>query len=86
MCHPLELKVLAALRVLGRNCTFDDAEEATFISSSALRSFFLQFVKHYAITVAPRLLETPTSAEAIAECVAGYAAAGFPAFVGSVSS
>ena len=76
--------MLATLRMLGRNCTFDDAMEATFISTSALRSFFLAFVEYYATTVASRVIETPTSADAIAECVSGYAAAGFPSCIGSV--
>ena len=80
----MELKVLVALRMLGRNCTFDDGQEATAISSDVLRKFFLDFVDYYANTVGPNVIEVPRTPKAIEECIAGYEASGFPGFIGSV--
>lgn len=37
---PLELKILAALRVLGRALTFDDVAEFTNASANTMRTFF----------------------------------------------
>ena len=76
--------MLVAFRMLGRNCTFDDGAEATFIGTTALRTFFISFVDFYANKIAPNVIEVPKSAAAIAECVSGYEAAGFPGFLGSV--
>ena len=48
---PVEIKVLAVLRILGRNWNFDDIAEATFMGeTTARRSFHLfceNFVQHY---------------------------------------
>ena len=84
-CHPLELKLLVALRMLGRNFTFDDGAEATSISADVLRKFFLTFVDFYANQVGPNVIEVPRTPEAIADCLSGYAASGLPGFIGSVS-
>lgn len=84
-CHPIELKLLVTLRVLARNCTFDDGSEATAISCDVLRKFFITFVDFYANEIGPNLIEVPRTAEAIEECLSGYATSGFPGFVGSVS-
>jgi hypothetical protein len=42
--HPLELKILGALRYLGRGWTFDDLEEATAISAGTHCRFFKDFI------------------------------------------
>ena len=34
---PVELLLLASLRILGRGCTFDDAQEMTRISAETIR-------------------------------------------------
>lgn len=39
MAAPLELKILAVLRVLGRGYCFDGVEELTLISAEVLRFF-----------------------------------------------
>ncbi len=67
-----------------RNCTFDAGQEATAISKDVLRKFFLDFVDFYANQVGPNVIEVPRTAEAIAECIAGYEVSGFPGFIGSV--
>ena len=46
--HPLELKVLATLRILGRAWCFDDVTEATGMSTQCVRDFFHKFNAYYA--------------------------------------
>lgn len=82
--HPLELKILAVLRMLGRNSTFDCMQEATLIDKETLRSFFIKFVKNYASLIAPNVISCPQSEKELRDCEHEYKMAGFPGFVGSM--
>jgi len=57
--HPLELKVLATLRILGRAWCFDDVTEATGISIQCVREFFHKFNAYYARVRFPQLCWRP---------------------------
>lgn len=78
---PLELKVLGALRVLGRHATFDDIEEATGISAETHRLFFIAFVKQGRHFLVPKHINMPQTQEELAECEREYALAGLPGCV-----
>jgi hypothetical protein len=42
--HPLELKILSALRYLGRGWTFNELAEAPAIAGHTMRPFFMDFI------------------------------------------
>lgn len=48
-CVPLELKVLGALRVMGRDFTFDDCEDCTDVSEEVASVMNIQFIYMYII-------------------------------------
>ena len=50
---PIELLILASLRVLTRNWTFDDCSKATGISEEKHRTLFLRFIYWYATDIYP---------------------------------
>ena len=80
---PLELKILAVLRVLGRGYCFDGVEELCFISAEVLRVFFHKFCdlfsrKYYSIYCSP-----PSTKEEIAETTNIYSRMGLPGCIGS---
>lgn len=81
--HPLELKLLGALRVLGRAHTFDDLEEVTFISKDRHRVFFKEFVEKFAEFYYPKVVKAPETEEEIRACMMEYTASGFPGAIGS---
>lgn len=81
---PLELKVLAVLRVLGRGYCFDGVEELCFISAEVLRIFFHKFCdlfsqKYFSVYCAP-----PKTEEEIASVTGIYDRLGLPGCIGSV--
>ena len=45
-CSSIDILVLGALRKLGRDLTFDDLEEVTFIDEKVHRTFFKKFIKY----------------------------------------
>jgi hypothetical protein len=55
----LFLLVLGSLRILTRNWTFDDVEEATDISRQVIEVFFSKFVKFYAEIILPEVVSMP---------------------------
>ena len=83
----LLLLVLAALRILTRNWTFDDVDEATDISRQVHEAFFIKFVKFYGEVVLPTLVKMP---EPTAEAVRGnsneFNEAGVPNALGSMDA
>ena len=75
MAAPLELEILAVLRVLGRGYCFDRVEELTLISAEVLRVFFRKWCTLYC--------NHPKTEEEIAEAVSIYTKLGLPGCVGS---
>jgi hypothetical protein len=83
---PRELLLLGSLRYLGRGITFDDVEEATFISRHVHRDFFHKFVAFGASKLYSKYIQMPTSMEEIRECEHAYRIAGFPGCIGSTDA
>ncbi|KAI2511438.1 Plant transposon protein [Fragilaria crotonensis] len=83
---PIELLLLGSLRYLGRGITFDDIEEATFISRHVHRDFMHRFVSFGAKVVFAKYVRMPTSLEEIRECEHAYRMAGFPGCIGSTDA
>ena len=75
---PLELKILAVLRVLGRGYCFDGVEELTCISAEVLRVFFRNFCCYFAMYCNP-----PSTPEKISSCTEIYSRLGLPGCFGS---
>lgn len=81
---PLEVKILAVLRVLGRGVVFDEVAEHTGMGEESLRVFFISFVRHYAEEVLPEVLAYPRCKEDLDELTREYTMAGFPGAIGSI--
>ena len=62
-CCPIELLILGVLRKLGRDMTFDDLEEITYISERTHRSFFKKFILYGSTVLFNELVVTPTTKE-----------------------
>jgi Plant transposon protein len=80
---PLELKILAVLRVLGRGYCFDGVEELCYISAEVLRVFFHRFCdlfskKFFALYCCP-----PTTEAEIMKTTKIYSRLGLPGCIGS---
>ena len=80
---PLELKVLAVLRVLGRGYCFDGVEELTLISAEVLRVFFRKWCTLFSKENFSKYCNHPKTDEEIAENVLIYTKLGLPGCVGS---
>ena len=80
---PLELKILAVLRVLGRGYCFDGVEELTCISAEVLRVFFRKFCSYFARENFVRYCNPPSTTAEIAECTGIYERLGLPGCIGS---
>ena len=75
---PLILKVLGALKVLGRAVCFDDVEEGNWISEDVNRVFFHQFCHTVGVKVWDDQLFFPWTEEDVARCCESFEAIGFP--------
>lgn len=96
----IALKLMAALRVLGRASCFDDMTEMSGIQEEALRTFFHEFCAHMAGELFPVWCAMPNKDEVIksitAQCLirslqiaritAVYARLGLPGCVGSTDA
>ena len=80
---PLALKVLAALRVLGRGECFDTCYELSNIHCETLRRFFHRFTAFYAAQYANyiKMPETPTELQWV---LSQYERLGYPGGIGSI--
>lgn len=76
--HPLELKVLAALRVIARGVCFDEVAELTNISEEVLRSFFHKFMSRFRSALQDFWINAPNSTEEVARITQLYERVGFP--------
>lgn len=95
---PLELKVLACFRILGRGWVFDDAAEAINASECTIRTFFykvqcsvhvltfltcsMQFIKYIGTVVFAQQCILPLDEEDIRDNMREYTQAGLPGCVG----
>ena len=80
---PLELKILAVLRVLGRGYCFDGLEELTCISTELLRVFFRNFCCYFAHENFAKYCNPPSTPEEMSSCTEIYRRLGLPGCVGS---
>ena len=74
--YSLELKVLGALRVLGRGICFDDVAELTNMSAETHRVFFKKFVYHVAKDMYEQHVFRPTTNVDIENAMHEYKLAG----------
>ena len=83
--HPLELKVMGCLRVLGRSACFDDLEDATFIDEETHRRFFHQFIAIFARgDTFAQWVSTPASQQEIMDVMSLYTLVGLSGCIGSI--
>ena len=80
---PLELKILAVLRVLGRGYCFDGVEELTLISAESLRIFFRKFCCLFARDNFAKYCNPPNTKEEIEKTMGIYERMGLPGCIGS---
>ena len=80
---PLELKILAVLRVLGRGYCFDGVEELCFISAEIIRNFFNKFCELFAAKFFNEYCNYPQTKEEIKKTTDIYARMGLPGCIGS---
>jgi hypothetical protein len=80
---PLELLLLAALRVIGTNVTLDQMCEATKISIETLRQYLYELCRWGRLCFYPRHVVMPSTEAELKAIEKVYALAGFPGSVGS---
>jgi hypothetical protein len=82
---PIEAKVLACLRILGRDASADDINElsSSIIGESTVNVLFKKFVVNFANTVYPTYVQIP-SGDYLQEVLDVYSRLGFPGCVGSM--
>ena len=80
---PLELKILAVLRVLGRGYCFDGVEELCLISAENLRTFFRKFVSLFSRENFSKYCSHPQSPEEIERAMGVFTQLGLPGCIGS---
>jgi Plant transposon protein len=80
---PLELKILAVLRVLGRGYCLDGVEELTLISAEVLRVFFRKWCNLFSKENFSKYCNHPKTEEEIAETVLIHTKLGLPGCFGS---
>jgi hypothetical protein len=80
---PTEFKVLASLRILGRDLCCDEIEERLNISESHTNVFFKQFLHNYAEKFFSKFVYVP-EAEELNNVMEVYSRMGFPGCVGSM--
>jgi hypothetical protein len=81
---PLELKVLGALRMSAKGCSFDAIAELSGMSISTMHSFFHFFWDKFVEVFQDRWISYPTTALEAADNLAVYGRLGFPGAIGSV--
>ena len=81
---PLELKILGALRMSAKGCSFDAIAELSGMSISTMQSFYHSFWDRFVRAFKDRWIFYPTDAVGVADNLAVYARLGFPGAIGSV--
>ena len=81
---PLELKVLGALRMSAKGCSFDAIAELSGMSISTMQCFYHHFWDKFVAVFHDRWIIYPTTAAEAADNLAVYGRLGFPGAIGSV--
>lgn len=80
---PVELKLLAVLRILGRGACYDDISELSSISTSSVGRILHEFCSNFAKDMYAVWVKTPQTDEELSECMRPYSALGIPGAVAS---
>ena len=80
---PIEIKIMACLRYLGRGLTFDDIYEMSEIPVSSFSAFFHEFCDGVASKFYESIIRTPAEGSFL-DRLAHYAAIGLPGTMGSL--
>jgi Plant transposon protein len=81
---PLELKILGALRMSAKGCSFDAIAELSGMSISTMHTFYHAFWERFVANFRDIWIFYPTDKITAADNVAVYARLGFPGAIGSV--
>ena len=81
---PFELKVLGALRMSAKGCSFDAIAELSGMSISTMQLFYHTFWEKFVAVFRDRWIYYPVTAADAADNLAVYARLGFPGAIGSV--
>jgi Plant transposon protein len=81
---PLELKILGALRMSAKGCSFDAIAELSGMSIATMQNFFHQFWAKFNENFREEWIVYPTTAVEAAGSLEIYRRLGFPGAVGSV--
>ena len=81
---PFELKVLGALRMSAKGCSFDAIAELSGMSISTMQLFYHTFWEKFVAVFRERWIYYPVTAVDAADNLAVYARLGFPGAIGSV--
>ena len=81
---PLELKILGALRMASKGCSFDAIAELSGMSIATMQKFFHQFWAKFSELFRKEWIVYPTNAAEAADSLEVYRRLGFPGAVGSV--
>ena len=80
---PVFLKLLGALRMLGKGCSWDLLYELSGVSAEVHRNWTLAFLDKFSKELYPVYVHGPRNSEEIDSVTSLYAASGFPGCVGS---
>ena len=75
--HPLEVKILGVLRILGRGVCYDDISELTNISEEVIRVFFNEFVSKFSKECYNMFVKPPDTDIDMNDYMSEYEIAGF---------
>ena len=84
---PIELKILIALRILGRDACADDCSENTGVSEQSCNRYFKQFVINYSYKCFSKYVYFPEVGSAeLTSVMEVYRLLGFPGCLGSLDA
>lgn len=81
---PFEVKVLGALRMSAKGCSFDAIAELSGMSISTMQLFYHAFWEKFVAVFRDRWIYYPVTAADAADNLAVYTRLGFPGAIGSV--
>ena len=80
---PIEFKIMACLRILGRDSCLDDITDFIGMPMETVRSMFHKFIDGVATKLFPGIVSFPTGNE-LEEVMRKYESLGFPGCIGSI--
>lgn len=81
---PLELKILGALRMSAKGCSFDAIAELSGMSISTMHTFYHFYWAKFVTVFKERWIYYPTTAAEAADNLKVYSRLGFPGAIGSI--